>query len=74
MEKVQLVLLKKNGGGENEDVGEGGLKKYKDLYKDALSEDFIQAISEMVVATAPRSTGGKGLKISPLTTAAPAVV
>lgn len=31
MEKVQLVLLKKNGGGGNDDVGEGGLKKYKDL-------------------------------------------
>lgn len=52
MDKVKLVLLKKNGLiAETKVTMEDGLKKYADMYKKPLSPLFMGAISVMLDAS-----------------------
>lgn len=56
MDKVHLVLLKKNGTPASEiHSKEDGLQKYREIYKKPLAPSFISAVNSLLEANAPAS-------------------
>ncbi|KAM0920705.1 hypothetical protein ACQ4PT_007336 [Festuca glaucescens] len=63
MDKMKMVLLKKNGIEVDAANPKDGLKKYNDIYKKKMMPEYIKVVAALVDAT---KTGKKGDAIKPL--------
>jgi hypothetical protein len=61
MDKVKLVLLKKNGIEAEDASHKDTLKKYNDIYKHQLPPEYIKAVVSLVDATKTGKKGGSAV-------------